>query len=156
MPVANLKRNSRYLPNHLGFLRMLHYPHGNRGERVGLQNDVIAFYCAPGTDVAITSLYKVDGTFVFRTPHTLSDFVSGFIYLKKSARRQERIHRKVFRADVAVGVVIIREVSQISEGDYSPLLNHAAKVGSSFEVERGIEPHRYMQRGGCLQGLRKM
>ena len=103
--------------------------------------------------MAISGLDKINRALIFRTPATFRHLALSFINLNETARRQNRIHRQVFTANVTVGVVNLRQSFQIDKRDRSPLFDHAAKVQSLARIEAGIHPDRNLDGAGICQGM---
>src|SRR5581483_8202455 len=95
--------DSNYLAEHFGFLTIAHDPDRHRRKRVRLQDDAIALDAAPAADVAFTGFDEVDWPFVFSAPCARRGYlVLRLVDLHKCSRQKQRIHRVVFRSDIAV------------------------------------------------------
>ena len=76
--------------------------------------------------MSIARFHKIDGPFVFRSPHPFHHLITLFVDLDEAARRQDRVHGEILVPDVAVGKIGMGELRQISQRYQAPLLDHAA------------------------------
>jgi hypothetical protein len=121
-----------------------------------LQHNLVLFQGAPAARKSIPGFDKVNGAFIFGAPHPLRDFAPRFIDLNKRSRQQQGIHREILHPDVPVRVSGFRELLQIDERDRAPLVDHAAEIGGTPDIESRVHSNRDPDLGCTDGGVQEM